>query len=84
MPNDEQFLYQTEKSIHRRFPIKTMFLKILQYSRENTYVKFLKTTIFKNICVRLHLNWLYEVIIWKFVSGSHLKPSWLGKLQQYQ
>ena len=80
MPNAEQFLYQTEKSIHRRFPIKTMSLKISQYSQENTYVKFLKTPIFKNIYVRLFLNWLYEVIIWKFVSGPHLKPSWLGNI----
>ena len=32
----EQLLYQTEKSSHRRFSIKTLVLKILQYSRENT------------------------------------------------
>ena len=37
------------------FSIQT-FLKILQYSRENTIVKFLRTPNFKNICVRLLLN----------------------------
>ena len=36
MPNKEQLLYQTEQ-----------FLKILQYSRENTCVKFLRHTHFK-------------------------------------
>ena len=37
------------------FSIQT-FLKILQYSQENTIVKFLRTPNFKNICVRLLLN----------------------------
>ena len=44
--------------------IKTLFLKILQYSRENTCVwnfKEFKRRM-KNICVQLLLNWLYEVI----------------------
>ena len=31
----ERLLYQTEKSRHERFSIKTPFFKILQYSREN-------------------------------------------------
>ena len=62
MPNTEQLLYQTEKNSHRRFSIKTLFLKILQYSRENTHAKFLKTPFLKNISVRLLLNWLYEVL----------------------
>ena len=39
MPNTEQLLYQTEKSSRRRFSIKTLFLKNLQYSQENTSVK---------------------------------------------
>ena len=36
MPHAEQLLYQTEKSSYQRFSIKILFLKILQYSRENT------------------------------------------------
>ena len=36
--------------------------------------------IFKNIFVRLLLKSLYEVIIWNFVSGSHLKPSRLSNI----
>ena len=35
MPNTEQLLYQTEKRSQQRFSIKTLFLKILQHSREN-------------------------------------------------
>ena len=66
MPNAEQLLYQTEKSRHRRFSIKTLSLKILQYSQENTCVKLSRPPILKNVCVRLLLNWLYEVIIWSF------------------
>ena len=62
MPNTEQLLYQTEKSSHRRFSINALFLKTLQYPREKTRVKFLRTPILKNICVRLLLNWLYEVL----------------------
>ena len=81
MPNAEQFVYQTEKSSrHQSFSIKTLLLKILQYSRENTCVKFLRTPILKNICVWLLLNWLHEVIFWDFVSGSHLKTSWLSNI----
>ena len=72
--------YQTEKSIHRSISIKTPFLKFLQYSLKYTWVKFLRTTIFKNICVRLLLNWLYEVIVWNFVSGSQLIPFWLSNI----
>ena len=51
MSNAEQLLYQTEKSNHRSFSTKTLFLKFLLYSWENTCVKFLKTPILKNICV---------------------------------
>ena len=28
----------------------------------------------------LPLNWLYEVTVWNFVSGSHLKPSRLSNI----
>ena len=56
MPNAEQLLHQTEKSSHQRFSIKTLFLRILQYSRGNNCVKFLKTSIFKNIGLRLFQN----------------------------
>ena len=52
MPNTEQLLYRTEKSSHQKFSTKLLVLKILQYSQENTYVKFLRTPILKNICVR--------------------------------
>ena len=56
MPNTEHLLYQTEKSSHRRFSVKTLLLKILEHSHENTCVKFLRTPILKKICVRLLLN----------------------------
>ena len=46
----------------------------MQYSRENASTKFLGTSILKNIFVQLLLKWLYDVIVWNFVSGSHLKP----------
>ena len=48
MPDTEQLLYQTEKNSHWRFSIKTLFLKILQYLRENTHKKFLRIPILKN------------------------------------
>ena len=66
MPNAEQLLYQTEKSRHRRFSIKTLSLKILQYSQENTCVKLSRPPILKNVCVRLLLNWLYEGLFGAF------------------
>ena len=40
MPNAEQLLYQTEKSNYQRFSIKTLFLKILQYSQEKNGENF--------------------------------------------
>ena len=78
MPNTEQLLYQTGKNSHQRFPLKRLFLKILQYSWENTSVKLLITTILKNTCIWLPLNWLYEMIVWNFIRGLHLKPSQLS------
>ena len=54
--NAEQLLYQTEKNSHQRFSIKMLFLKILQYSCENTCVKLLRTSVLKSICVWLLLN----------------------------
>ena len=80
MPTTEQLLYQTEKSHHQRFSTKTLFLKFFQHSWENTCLKFLRTPILNNICVWLLLNWLYKVIVWNFVSGLHLKPSWLSNI----
>ena len=68
------------KSSHLRFSIKTLFLKIFQYSQGNTCVKFLRTTILENICGQLLLNWLYEVTVWNLVSRFHLKPSSAYKL----
>ena len=65
MPNTEQLLYQTEKNSHWRFSIKTL-LKFLQYLRENTLVNFLRIPVLKNICIRLLLNWLYEVLFGTF------------------
>ena len=73
MPNAEQVLHQTEKSSN---------YKILQYSQENTCVKFLGTPILKNICIQMLLSWLYELTVWDFVSGSHLKPSWNQSFKQ--
>ena len=52
MPNTEQLLYRTEKSSHQKFSTNLLLLKILQYSQENTFVKFLRTPILKNICIR--------------------------------
>ena len=75
MLNVEQLLDQNEKSIHRKFSVKTLFLKCLQYSQKNTCLKFILTPILKNICLWLLLNRLYKAIVWNFVSGSHLKPS---------
>ena len=75
MPSAKQLLYQTEKNSYRRFSIRTLFLKILQYSQENICVKFLRSGILKNISVRQLLNQLYEAVVWNFVSGLHLKPS---------
>ena len=60
----------------------TRFSKKILFS--NTSVEFLRTTILKNICVQLLLNWFYEVIVWKFVSGSYLKSSWLNNITKYQ
>ena len=77
-----QLLYQTEKSSHQRFSIKTLFSKNWQYSSENTCVKILRTPILANICVWLLLNGIYEVIIWNFVPGSYLLDSLI--LQKYQ
>ena len=43
MPITEQLLFQTDKSSHRRCSIKKLFVKISQYSRENTCTEvFLK------------------------------------------
>ena len=80
MPSAKQLLYQTEKNSYRRFSIRTLFLKILQYSQENICVKFLRSGILKNISVRQLLNQLYEAVVWNFVSGLHLKPSELGNI----
>ena len=42
---------------------------------------FCKTPNLKNICLLLLLNWLYEVIVWNFVSEQSLsKPSWLSNI----
>ena len=46
-------------------------------------MKLLRTPILNNTCLQLLLNWLYEVIVCNFVSGSLLKPSWVI-LQKYQ
>ena len=47
MPNAKQLLYQTGKSSHRRFSIKTLSLKILQYSREKHQCEIIKNTYFE-------------------------------------
>ena len=41
---------------------KNTVLKFCNIHGKNTCVKLLRTFILKNICVRLFLNWLYEVI----------------------
>ena len=69
MLNAEQLLYQTEKSSHQRFSMKTLFLNILQYSWESNCVKLLRTPILKNICIWLLMDRLFEVIVRKFVSA---------------
>ena len=69
MPNIEQLLYQTEKKqppevFYKNAALKTfaIFLKILQYSRENACVKILRTPVLNKIRIQLLLNWLYEVL----------------------
>ena len=69
MPNIEQLRYQTEKKqppevFYKNAALKifAIFLKILQYSRENAFVKILRTPVLNNICIQLLLNWLYEVL----------------------
>lgn len=40
-----------------------------------------RTPLSMNICVRLLLKWLYEVIVWNIISGQSLsKPSWNNPL----
>ena len=71
MPNTEQLLNQTDKKhIHQRFSIKALFLKILQYSWENTCMKFLRTSV--------HGCFWTDFIKCLFgtFSGLHLKQSW--------
>ena len=41
MPITEQLPYQADKSSHRRRSLKKLFVKILQYSQENTCVRSL-------------------------------------------
>ena len=77
MPNAKQLLYQTGKSSHRRFSIKTLSLKISDLCEiiKNTYFEeHLRTA------MNYEMNWLYEVINWNFVSRLHLKPSWLNNI----
>ena len=80
MLNAKKLLNQTAKGNRPRFSMKKLFWKMLQYSRENTCVKFLKTPILKKICIQLLLNLLYEVTGWNFAFGSHLKPSQLSNI----
>ena len=68
------------------------FIKV-QTFRRTTLIKKTPTQVFscceifakylflKNICVRLLLNWLDEVIVWNFVSGQSVsKPTWLSNI----
>ena len=41
MPITEQLPYQADKSSHWRRSLKKLFVKILQYSQENTFVRSL-------------------------------------------
>ena len=59
MPSTEQLLYQTEKTSHCMFSIRTLFLKILQYSRGNTCVKFWRTSAYGCFSTDF-TKWLFE------------------------
>ena len=59
---DSQYWTATLSNWKKQSPevfYKSTVLKILQYSRENTCLKFSRTRILKNICARLFLNWFY-------------------------
>ena len=63
MPNAKQLLNQTEKKKHpSEVFYKNVFLKNFAMSMGKHLYE-----IFKNSCVQLLLNWLYEVIVWNFV-----------------
>ena len=83
MSNARQLLYQTEKSSHQRFFCKNTVLKNFAIFMGNTCVKILRTPVLKNICAWLLLNGIYEVIVWNFVSGSHLLDSVIVQKYQY-
>ena len=72
MPNAPQLLYQTEKGSHQRFSIKTIFLNFAIFTGKhlceiikNYFEEHLRTAISDS------MKWF---IVWKFVSGSNLKP----------
>ena len=69
MPNAEQLLYQTEKSSHQRFSIKTCFLKINTYFEEHLCAAASELTLWSD---RLE------------ISGSHLKPSCFSNITKYK
>ena len=72
MPNTEELLYQTKNKQPPKVFYKNVVLK--------NFAMFTGTPILKNICVRLQRNWLFERIVWNFVSGSHLEPFWLSNI----
>ena len=47
MPSAEQLLYATEKSSHRRFSIKTLFLKFFAIFTRKRHCEILKNTYFE-------------------------------------
>ena len=80
MPTIEQLLYQTEKKWPSEVFYKNTVFKNFAIFIGKYQCEILRTPILKNICVWLLLNWLYEVIVWNFVSGSYLKPSRLSNI----
>ena len=72
MPNAEELLYQTKNKQPPKVFYKNVVLK--------NFAMLTGTPILKNICVRLQQNWLFERIVWNFVSGSHLEPFRLSNI----
>ena len=82
MPSTEQLLYQTEKSSHQRFSIKTLFLKIFAIFMEKHPCQIFKNTFSKeNLCTAASELTLRS-IVWNLVSGLHLKPSRLSNIMK--
>ena len=65
-------------SLSRKVAAIQAFIKMRFQHKCFAVPKFLRKPILKNFCVQLLLNWIYEVIVWNFVSEKVFsKWSWL-------